>query len=750
MNHRRTKKVGLALAAIACLGLTACEVVPARQGWNGRVASGRLGQVVAVSGNGLVMVVSAPYAPDGVTPRVGEVEVYERTDDRVSFALSERISAPNAWADQYFGMSVALDPAGLTLAIGAPSTLGAQTGAAGRAYIYKRSGPGDEYSLASTLVPTPESGQRFGSAIALNFDATRLVVGAPRATVGSQTSAGAVYVYDTPTVGSGGEVSWTRRGNVTDLIPQGSNSANGSAYFGAAVDLDDSGNKLIVGAPYYNAVAANDGIARVYTWISATSSFAGFQPVPVQVNASEPDIRGVNANYGSAVAISGDGQTVVVGAPNRDGGKGGVISATFNSASNVWVGAHSYKPGIVVNAGADLDLNRDGSRVIIGIPGMKNSSNDITGWFAIANPLTGKELYAGDVKDYVAGEDVGRSVAISGEGNVFAVGAPMFQSSRGRFFNYDNFVVPSAPLNPAALAFNGAAMVRWSKPANASVGLRTFYAVTNVNTGTRCVTSALSCTFTGLTNGTQYNFTIVAFNDVGRTVAELAAKVSVTPYDWTAIGRRPIELVDFADLANPSLINADGTLKGSLAGGTTTGDAVTGASALPSPPTGVTAVAGRRKIAVSWEAASASTQPVLSYTVTATSPKVTKTCTAQAPATSCVLAKLGDNNPYTISVVATNSFGTGTATAVSGRMWTQPKISRTNGATLKHIARHAGLAAGKRASVTVSLRGVIAKANCTVRSGRVFAKISGPCRVRVISKVGNTTSRKTVILTAVR
>lgn len=754
MGHRPMRRLGLAVLSLATLGLAACEVRQATQSAVGTWASGRFGESVAISGNGLVMAVGVPNATRGAASRAGHVVIYERLSFSLEWEQTEIVLPPNDWAEQRFGFALDLTYTGGTLAVGAPSIDGSQTGSAGRAYVFTRSGQEDEFILASTLIPSTETGQRFGASIALDKEATKVVVGAPRATVGTHVDAGTVYVYDSPTVGLGGTIAWVKRANLSDFIPQGSNSAAGSAEFGFSLDIDDMGYRLIVGAPFYNAVATDDGLARVFNWSAATSTFTGYQPVPVQLKAGDPDMRGTNANFGYDVAMSGSGRTVVVGAPNRDGGRGGAVSATIDDASGTWVAKQLYKADAVINAGASVDLNSSGERAIVGLPLQQNGGAK-KGWFVVMNPVTGERLYAGDPAEYAENNEIGYSVAISDGGSFFAAGSPNHSSNRGRVMVYESIPTPTVPVDVESLALNKTVVITWKPPLNAAAELATRYIVRVVGEGRTCLTTGLSCTFAGLTNGTRYTFELLAkAADRSSPVVTL----QVMPFDWSTVVDRPVIPPAFAGLLDASLINPDGTIKGGVPEGSaqadtpTTGDGTEVATpGGPLAPEGVMAVAGRRKITVSWTAPAANTaQPILGYTVTATSPKGTKTCTAEADQTTCVIAKLGDNKAWDISVSAFNVIGAGAAANVSGKVWTQPKISRRTGATLKHVARHAGLASGKGTTVTLSLRGAIAKANCAVVNGRVFAKAAGPCRVRVVSKKGTAVARKTLVVRAVR
>ncbi len=274
--------------------------------------------------------------------------------------------------------------------------------------------------------------------------------------------------------------------------------------------------------------------------------------------------------------------------------------------------------------------------------------------------------------------------------------------------------VPNAPTSVTGAPGHTEVLVSWSASAPNGGSAVTGYTVTSTPGGKTCTAAAptISCTVSGLTNGTGYTFTVKATNPIGVSVASTASAV-VTPrtvpgaptgvtgtrgsesvaLSWTApvsnggapilgyrIEARPVGgawSVAVADTTSAArsrtvtglingtpyefqvaAINAAGTGTYSPASTSVTPDAA------PNPPTGVTGIPGNTEVVVSWTApAPNGGSAVTGYTVTTTPGG--KTCTATSPTTSCVVSGLNNGTTYTFTVKATNPIGTSAASTAS-------------------------------------------------------------------------------------
>ena len=177
-------------------------------------------------------------------------------------------------------------------------------------------------------------------------------------------------------------------------------------------------------------------------------------------------------------------------------------------------------------------------------------------------------------------------------------------------------VAPSAPTGVTATAGNTTATVTWTAPSNTGGAAITGYTVTAYdgfgNAVATCTSTTTSCVITGLTNGLAYTFSVVATNSAGNSPASSAS----------------------------STVNLPITA--------------------PDAPTNVVALAGDGSATVSWTApVNDGGAPIDGYIVTAydANGNSAGTCTAVAPATTCMVTGLTNGSSYTFSVVATDNVG---------------------------------------------------------------------------------------------
>jgi hypothetical protein len=286
----------------------------------------RFGFSVALSGEGDTLAAGAYQQALS-----GAAYVFTRT--AAVWSQQAFLKASNAQGGDRFGWSVALNGDGNMLAVGAPVHTVNFGPIAGSAYVFVRSA-GAWSEQASVTGSNTASGHWFGSSIALSTDANTLAVGA----IGERTSnagvnalpdflaadAGAAYVF----IRSAG--AWSQQ-----AFMKATNPGAGDKY-GTFIALSADGNSLAVGAPLEDSGTrgvhstpdeAASASGAVYAYFRSGSRWSTYAYLKAP-NTAAGDQFG-------AVALSGDGGTLAVGAPFEDSNSTGVGSMpNYNGINN--------------------------------------------------------------------------------------------------------------------------------------------------------------------------------------------------------------------------------------------------------------------------------------------------------------------------------------------------------------------------------------------------------------------------------
>lgn len=278
------------------------------------------------------IVVGASHGEKRAGEGPGAAYTFERTAE--GWREQARLDAGTG-DDDAFGADVAI--AGDRLIVGAPrATLGGVR--SGAAYVFARDGSG--WSRTATLRPdAPEAGQQFGASVALQGPTA--VVGAPTTDTPAGTDSGAVTVFADAATG------WTRQ---TTLIPSGPADA---AIFGSAVAID--GETLVVGAPN----DAGGGSATVF--VRRGSSW--------QRQAELSPTSGERDRYGTSVSVDGD--RLAVGAPHQDPGTGtraGAVHLHERSGGSWHRLVRRVGRSSIAFAEFGTSASIDGDRLLVGAP----------------------------------------------------------------------------------------------------------------------------------------------------------------------------------------------------------------------------------------------------------------------------------------------------------------------------------------------------------------------------------------------
>jgi len=202
----------------------------------------------------------------------------------------------------------------------------------------------------------------------------------------------------------------------SSFFTQIGNDINGEAAddnSGFSLHLSADGSIVAIGSPWNDGNGLNSGHIRIYKNVNNTWTQLG------------NDINGEAADdeFGYSVNISDDGNVVAVGAHQNSTGNGYV--RIYKNVNNTWtkVGSDIKGEGVSDNLGRSVSLSSDGNVVAIGAI-LHEASGNASGSVKILKNINNTWTQIGNDID---GEDAnsfsGRSVSLSSDGSIIAIGA---------------------------------------------------------------------------------------------------------------------------------------------------------------------------------------------------------------------------------------------------------------------------------------------------------------------------------------
>ncbi|MDB4621118.1 Ig-like domain-containing protein, partial [Flavobacteriaceae bacterium] len=346
---------------------------------------------------------------------VTDVLMDKSTDGNVQMGteLTQQLTSP------YFQQNetpIAISDDGTHLVIGE----GTYNSNRGAARIYEWTG--QDWSQKGSDIIGISSNDFTGNTVALNKDGSRVLVASPKKSLGD-VSIGYIRIYDWN--GS----AWTQVGADVE-------GENNYESFGFSAQLSGDGNTLVASLNTINSSGLprinENGSVRVYRWDGSSWNKLG------------SDIVGQSANdqFGSSTDISNDGNIIAIGGNRHDSVKGHVQVYEWNGST--WTQKGVDIDGVRVNDknGWSVALNDVGGRLAIGAP--ENDTNGSNSGQVRVFDWNGSswQQVGTDIDGEAAGDQSGYSVGLSGNGQRLAIGAPEndgngSNSGHVRIFDWD-------------------------------------------------------------------------------------------------------------------------------------------------------------------------------------------------------------------------------------------------------------------------------------------------------------------------
>jgi type IV secretory pathway ATPase VirB11/archaellum biosynthesis ATPase len=310
------------------------------------VSADYFGISVAIDATGDRVVIGAYRENTGATD-AGSAYIYSRSG--TVWTLEREINNPSPVASDFFGFSVSINGTGDRVIIGAYQE---DTGAvnAGSAYIYSRSGT--TWTLEQEINnPSPVATDWFGTSVCINSTGDRVIIGADATNTGA-LNAGSAYIY------SRSGTVWTLEQAIHNPSPMADD------YFGWAVSINSTGDRVIIGAYNEDTGATDAGSVYIY------SRSGTVWTLEQEINNPSPM---ADDYFGDSVSINSTGDRVIIGADGEDTGASAAGSAYIYSRSGTtWTleqEINNPSPREGASFSFSVAIDSTGDKVIIGAYG---------------------------------------------------------------------------------------------------------------------------------------------------------------------------------------------------------------------------------------------------------------------------------------------------------------------------------------------------------------------------------------------
>jgi len=283
----------------------------------------RFGASLALSADGNIALIGDPQA-QGAHEGDGSAWIFTRVDD--AWTRGPQLVDEEEVEKAHFGVSVALSADGNTALIGGfPAT-----------WVFTRAGA----SWVQQAKLLPEGSLAAGSSVALSTDGNMALIGSPELlTAWVFTRSGSAWTQSE--ILSGGQFH--------------------EGFFGSSVALSSDGNTALVGEPPLPETEGLVGCAWVFTRTGSTWT-PGTKLSSAALGTTE---------FGSSVVLSGDGNMALIGSGGDDNGRGAAWA--FRRVGSSWIEQTPQLTGGEeengdAEFGTSVALSGDGNFALVGAP----------------------------------------------------------------------------------------------------------------------------------------------------------------------------------------------------------------------------------------------------------------------------------------------------------------------------------------------------------------------------------------------
>ena len=372
---------------------------------DGTITNGRFGTSVSMSSDGSIVAAGEPGT--------GNVKIYSWNG--TTWGTFGNIPGSQTYES---GTSIDLSADGHTIVIGTP-------GGTGSVSVYRWSSGVTWNQLGNTLVG---SSKRSGLSVSISSDGNTILVGEP----------GNDYDINSFSNDYGGATVYNWNGTSWNILGSTITSNAPGELNGFSVSLSNDGTVLALGEPRHDTNLFKVGRVRVFQlttpgniWVSKGSYLLGLES---------------GEQFGYAVSLSGDGNTLAVGTPFSD--KNGIQSGVVKVYR--WNGGNWVQKGVDINGimigdwfGNSVAMSYDGNSVVAG--SILSDENVVdAGQIRVFNwKGTVWEQVGYSINGEFTGDSSGTSVSMTDDGRMVSFGAPYHDNSKGHVKIYTSEILAS-------------------------------------------------------------------------------------------------------------------------------------------------------------------------------------------------------------------------------------------------------------------------------------------------------------------
>jgi hypothetical protein len=393
---------------------------------DGEAVWDRFGSSVAMSEDGSRMAIGGPYN-DGNGTHSGHVRILD-WDGTTWIQVGQDIDGEAA--GDRFGTSVSMSADGNRVAIG--GVLNAASGSQ-RGHVRILDWNGTTWIQVGQDIDGEAAGDAFGMSVSMSGGGNRVAISGVLNDA-SGPNAGHVRIMDW------NGTTWIQVGQDIDGEAAGD-------QFGRSLAMSADGTRVAIGASENTASVPNAGHVRILDWGGTTWNQVG----------QDIDGEAAGDQFGWWVAISANGNRVVIGAGRNDGGgtdSGHVRVLDWNGTTWNQLGQDIDGEAAVDRFGYSVDISANGNRVAIGgylhdgAGGTNRGHVRILDWDGTTWNQVGQ-----DIDGEAAGDQFGYNVALSADGKQVSIGAHYNEGNKGTATGHVRVyktLVPTPSTSPSA------------------------------------------------------------------------------------------------------------------------------------------------------------------------------------------------------------------------------------------------------------------------------------------------------------